>query len=303
MRRVRRIRQEDGDRRFREALERRIAEAGHEEVDQGKGYFVTLIGPEGQPGERLIREWWRVCGYPPMKELIYDEDYDFDDQLARVTRHWCARLGAARALFELAQEGYIEAEGNSLATERVQQAATDVTPESGGGWGGSVHGTEIWDVQYPARVKRGPFAKQWDRPEASIESLRSRRPTVSSPGHAVGVIVDSRIREEAFKALGDLENDLRALVDSGNLSDASKRLIEDQAYELIDKLRSILRRVTENERERQGWLKDAIATSGSLLGTLSGVAKVAAPVTGVLASAPAAIANGVRITESILAAL
>jgi hypothetical protein len=290
-----RFRQEEGEQRFRNALSPRT-----EDVHDAMSFFATRV-TESMDSDLLLNRWWKVRRTPPVERLILDHDFNFEVDCERAARYWEARLAGAAALEELVKQGYLATEGQQQRTEEVRQGFTTVTPESGGGTTGSFDVSSVRQ-SYPSRVRPPAFAKPWDGPTKDDAGF-ARESATASVARPLGVIVSNEIREEAIGDLELLEGSLRALVDTGELTPESKRLITEQAYPLMDELRDILRRVTDEESERRNWVKQTAAAGGKLFGTLHGAARLTAPFTGVLASAPGAIKEGTAIVEAIMANL
>lgn len=286
---MQRIREEDARTQFTTAIT--LSEA---QVRTAKDYFAEAVS-DPVDGTTLIGQWWRRRKTPPVEHLILDEDYGFTDACIRAARYWESRLCAAEALRELVNEGYLDRVGSVVHVEGVHQGYTTVTPESGsgttGGWS-----LDRFNIEYPARVTKGPFAKTWtalpaDSELASIPAI----PTVLQP---LGAIASPKISGDAIEALNELERQLIVLVESGDLSRESKTLITEQAYILIDELRTILREVATNEHARAGLIRRAATTTGKVLGTLASAGRLVAGVQG-LANSPAVFEEGEKILHSI----
>lgn len=265
-----------------------------EQVRAAKDYFAEAV-VEPTDGAALISQWWKMRKAPPVVELILDEDYGFTDACGRAARYWENRLSAAQALKELVIEGYVDRVGDWAPTEQINQGYTTVTSESrsgnSGGWSLAQFG-----VQYPGKVTKGPFAKKWT-PLAPANGA-DEMPPVASELQPLGAIVDPTFRGQAIEALNELEQQLIALVDSGELGQESKTLITEQAYPLIDELKKVLREVATNEHERSGIIRRAAISTGKAFGTLAGAGRLVAGVH-VLATLPAVIDDGLKLLGSI----
>lgn len=292
-----RFREEEGKARFAQAIELRP-----EDVEAAKAYLMGRVtGSAEVDGTKLINDWWKARKTPPVEQLMLDDDYGFDRQCVQAARYWESRLAGAQALRELVGAGHLDREGAATRTETIHQRFTTVTPESSGGTSGGWNLGEF-AIEHPARVKKGPYSKPWAGPTSAASDFEREGPTATA-ARPLGVIANPRISEQAFEALNEMETALRALIESGTLTPESRRLLNEQAFELIDRLRDLLRIVTASEVERRGLIRKAATAGGELMGTLSSAARLAAPFTGLLASAPEAIANGHKMVASVMANL
>ncbi len=284
---MKRIREEDGRARFLQAIEPRP-----EHVTAAKNFIADSVsGPADGAG--LIQNWWKMAGRRPIAQLILDEDYGFSEDCERAARHWECRLAAARALDELERAGHIDRVGDARGTERVNQAFTTVTPESGSGTTGSWT-LDSLDVSYPQRVTKGPYSRPWTQVPVQSEHVSP----AASPGQPLGAILSDQTREEAIEFLKQLANDLRALADSGELEPSAKLLIEDRALSLITELQEILSVVVPSEPERRGLVRRALSKAGEGVGTLADIGRLASDVGG-LSKIPRILSDGLQGLESI----
>lgn len=194
-------------------------------VDAAKAFIIDHVSSEPVSGRQLVDRWWQECKTPPHYELITRDDHDFIGQCQRAGRYWSSCVEAAQALKELTQDGYIDAENASQRTLTVQQAYTTMIPGSGGTSGAWT--IEKFDVPFPERVRKGPFAKPW---EPAIQASATAGTTTIADGPI------TRAAQIRMSAIEDIDRAIARFEDL-QIDDATAQEIHIIHYSVLPHLR------------------------------------------------------------------
>jgi hypothetical protein len=167
-----------------------------------------------------------------------------------------------------------------------------VIPGSGGS--SSAWSVDKFDVPYPQRVRKGPFAKPWEPVEAPATTIGS----APSVGVSAGAIADADLTKQALARLDLLERDLTALEESNVLSEQSQELLVDEALPLVRELREVLTRIAADETERMGLVRASLIGIGKTAQTLSTIGRFSAGVAG-LEKLPDIVRGGIDLLHSV----